>query len=113
LIQPGGDVSAYVDELMSYGQRARPGPARNFFGEGRPSCHLGADSDEELHAFAERLGLRREWAQDDRGNRAIHYDLTPARRTLAVRLGAIEMSTLDQCNAEVGIFRRNTAPNGL
>jgi len=48
-------------------------------------CHLFADSTDELHAFAERIGLLRNWFQGD------HYDLTPKRRAVAVAAGALEV----------------------
>lgn len=50
-------------------------------------CHMIADSEDELHAMAERVGLRREWYQGD------HYDLHPETRTRALKYGALEMST--------------------
>lgn len=50
-------------------------------------CHMIADTDEELHAMAERVGLRREWYQGD------HYDLRPDGRARALALGALEMPT--------------------
>jgi len=62
--------------------------------------HLIADSREELHAFAARLGLRREWFEDpvvngkpraSRGSRGAenwHYDVTESKRRLALRHGA-------------------------
>jgi hypothetical protein len=68
-------VAVYVDRLCDWGWRLGP------------SCHLVADSEAELHAFAARLGLRRGWAQVRRGR--VHYDLTRARRARAVRLGAL------------------------
>jgi hypothetical protein len=46
-----------------------------------------ADSFDELHAMAERIGLRREWFQGD------HYDVTPSRRAAAVKLGAVAVSS--------------------
>jgi hypothetical protein len=52
------------------------------------SCHLFADSLEELHAFAETIGMKREWFQD---TKLPHYDLTEARRHKAVKEGAIEV----------------------
>ena len=54
----------------------------------RESCHLfcGGDLD-ELHVFAAKLGLRREWFQDKAS--MPHYDLTRAKRRQAIRLGAI------------------------
>lgn len=53
------------------------------------SCHLFADSVEELHAFALRLGMRRSWYQED--VRLPHYDLTAKRRRKALYYGAKEM----------------------
>jgi len=51
------------------------------------SSHLTTDADlHELHAFAERLGLRREWFQPH--VIAPHYDLTTPKRDLALKLGA-------------------------
>ena len=61
------------------------------------SSHLTADTLEELHAFAARLGLRRAWFQDH----AImpHYDLTAEKRVLAVAMGAAEVSMRAQLRA--------------
>ncbi len=51
-------------------------------------CHMAADSGfEELHAFAERLGVPRRAFQGD------HYDLPPRLRERAAELGAEEVST--------------------
>jgi hypothetical protein len=56
----------------------------------RESCHLVADTESELHAFAARLGLRRDWFQHHAFGLA-HYDLTRMMRVKAVRLGAQEI----------------------
>ena len=69
-------MSAYVDRLVRYGWKWGP------------SCHLIADSLEELHAWAARLGMKRAWFQPASSP---HYDLTASRRESAVRLGAIEL----------------------
>lgn len=50
------------------------------------SCHLFADDLEELHMFAQRLGLKREWFQSQ--GRFLHYDITANKRRLAIKLGA-------------------------
>jgi hypothetical protein len=73
-------LSVYVDHAFAAGDWGR------WSGGG----HLQADTLGELHAFAARLGLRREWFQS-RPSRPEndHYDLTRARRDLAVELGAI------------------------
>jgi hypothetical protein len=42
-----------------------------------PSCHLIADSVAELIAFAEQIGLRRDWFQP---KSSPHFDLTAAGR---------------------------------
>jgi hypothetical protein len=47
--------------------------------------HLVADSPDELHAAAERLGLRREWSQDK--GRTLHYDLPEELRLRAIERG--------------------------
>ena len=58
---------------------------------GRRWSHMVADTPEELYAAAERLGLRREWAQD-RG-RTLHYDLPDELRERAIELGVAEPLT--------------------
>jgi len=45
--------------------------------------------EDELHAFAARLGLKRAWAQLRPHASAAHYDITPPKRALAIRLGAL------------------------
>ena len=55
----------------------------------RQSTHLIADTLDELHAFAERLGFRRSWFQD--GGTCPHYDLTVSKHKQAVALGAINL----------------------
>ncbi len=50
-------------------------------------CHMMADSMEELHAMADKIGVARKWAQM---TRMPHYDICKSKRSLAVRYGAIE-----------------------
>lgn len=54
------------------------------------AAHLVADTVEQLHNFAGRLGLRRQWFQDRPG--LPHYDLTVGMRWQAIRKGAIEIT---------------------
>lgn len=50
---------------------------------GRTWAHLVSDSSyDELHEFAARLGLQREWFQGD------HYDIPASVRAEAIALGA-------------------------
>lgn len=54
-------------------------------------CHMTSDASlEELHAFAARLGLRREWFQDGRHP---HYDIVLSNRRRAVAWGAREVNS--------------------
>lgn len=50
-------------------------------------CHMVADSLDELHEMAERIGLRK-WFQDKA--RYPHYDVSKSKRAMAVYFGAIE-----------------------
>lgn len=57
-------------------------------------CHLvSTESEAELHAFAAKIGLERKWAQLRPKASAAHYDLIPAKRALAVRIGAKEVDS--------------------
>ncbi|MEE4156199.1 DUF4031 domain-containing protein [Pseudomonas viridiflava] len=53
---------------------------------GREWSHLVADSLDELHAFADKLGLRRSWFQSK--TLYPHYDVTKSVRTRALAMGA-------------------------
>ena len=57
---------------------------------------MQADTLEELHAMADRLGLRRSWFQSKAGKPwHDHYDLTRSRRAQAIELGAIPVTWRD------------------
>lgn len=60
--------------------------------------HMIADTDEELHAMAEKIGVARRWWQSPEKTSGSHYDIALTKRTLAVQAGAIEI-TLRQCAA--------------
>jgi hypothetical protein len=52
--------------------------------------HLQADTQEALHEFAARLGLKREWFQSRPGRPdRDHYDLARSKRAEAIALGAV------------------------
>lgn len=53
-------------------------------------CHMIADSEEELHQFAAKIGLKREWFQNTRNP---HYDVSLSHRKKAVLYGAVEITT--------------------
>lgn len=52
-------------------------------------CHMLADTLDELHAMAEKIGLQRRWFQDKQS--APHYDICQAKRKLAVAGGALQI----------------------
>lgn len=49
-------------------------------------CHMIADTSDELHAMAERIGVARRWHQGD------HYDIALSKRAMAVAAGAVEIT---------------------
>lgn len=63
-------------------------------------CRMIADSEAELHAMADAIGMPRKWYQ---GN---HYDICLTKRTKAVAAGAQEIS-LRQCGAMVARRRES------
>ncbi|HEY7610958.1 MAG TPA: DUF4031 domain-containing protein [Alphaproteobacteria bacterium] len=56
--------------------------------QGRRWCHLLADSTDELHRFASRLGLHRSSYQGPPKTGTPHYDITGFERSRAIALGA-------------------------
>ncbi len=95
-------MTIYVDELRDY---------RSVMGRGLPGlwCHMITDGEiEELHAFAERLGIQLRRFQDH--PRHPHYDLMPASRDLALALGAVPVTT-SQLNRLID--SRGLKPPGL
>jgi len=51
-------------------------------------CHMLADTPEELHAMADKIGVRRKWFQN---HKTPHYDICQSKRGLALIHGAIEI----------------------
>ncbi|ASN83392.1 DUF4031 domain-containing protein [Deinococcus ficus] len=85
-------MTVYVDEIKDY-QGAVGGHV------GRVNqrwCHLTADTLDELHAMAAKIGLKRSWFQSSHLLHHCHYDLTPGKRAAAVRAGAVEVKAMDR-----------------
>lgn len=67
-------MTVYIDDMYRY----PIGQFRNM-----KMSHMIATTEEELHAMADRLGLKRSWYQGD------HYDVSLFKRDLAIRYGAV------------------------
>ena len=72
-----GSMAVFVDDM----HRSPLGRCR-----GMKMCHMIAENEIELHLMAERIGVERRWYQRD------HYDLPVAKRVLAVRRGAVQVT---------------------
>lgn len=54
-------------------------------------CHMIADTDEELHAMAGRIGVQRRWHQAPPRHDS-HYDIALTKRAAAIAAGAVEIT---------------------
>lgn len=54
-------------------------------------CHMLADTEEELLAMADKIGLNRKWHQYP-GKSNSHFDIALSKRALAVAAGAKEIT---------------------
>ena len=97
-------LSVYVDSAFAVGDWGR------WSGGG----HLQADTLDELHEFADRMGLRREWFQSKPGRpENDHYDLTRAGRELALECGAIDEGRAAGAKRRQAVRRVRRARNRL
>ena len=90
-------MAVYVDDMQ------RPAKVGRF---NAVWSHLLADTDDELHAFAARLGLKRAWHQHP-GTPLSHYDVTESKRRQAIRLGAVQIGYLSR--ESLDLLRRKRA----
>lgn len=72
-------------------------------------CHMLADTDDELHAMADRIGVARRWHQAPPRHDS-HYDIALSKRALAVAAGAVSI-TWRQAGC-MAIRRRKTGQLG-
>jgi len=72
-------VAVYVDDMYAKFRRMK-------------MCHMTADTEEELHAMAKKIGMKRAWHQSGENHSVSHYDVGMGLRAHAVRNGAIEIT---------------------
>lgn len=72
-------MTVYVDDMRAgYGRMVM--------------CHMLADTDEELHAMANTIGVARKWWQSPEKTSGSHYDIALSKRALAIQSGAVEIT---------------------
>jgi hypothetical protein len=54
-------------------------------------CHLISDTDAELFAMVDRIGVKRKWHQAPPAHDS-HFDICISKRKLAVEAGAVEVT---------------------
>lgn len=59
-------------------------------------CHMLADTEEELHAMADRIGVARKWFQRPPKAWGPHYDIAMSMRAKTVAAGAVEINWISQ-----------------
>lgn len=72
-------------------------------------CHMLADTDAELHAMADRIGVARKWHQAPPRHDS-HYDIALSKKALAIAAGAV-LITMRQA-ASMNARRRVTGQLG-
>lgn len=77
-------MAVYVDELANWPTSIR------CFKSG--SCHMIADSVEELKTAATQIGLKLEWLQPAKRGWREHFDVTPSKRAAAIINGAVVLT---------------------
>lgn len=70
-------MTVYVDNHYLF-------PSSSF--RGMRMSHMIADTEDELHALAASIGMKRAWYQGD------HYDVGLSKRRLAIQRGAVEIT---------------------
>ena len=86
-------MAVYVDELKRWGKVRRQ------------TCHLTADSVEELREFADLMGFPR--GARHYGASVPHYDLNAEQRQLALEGGAEFVPAKEQARARIAARKRS------
>lgn len=84
-------MTVYVDDMLApYGRMKM--------------SHMIADTEAELHAMADKIGVARKWYQGD------HYDICQSKRELAIQHGAQALSRMEL--GRIAIAQRRAAREG-
>jgi Protein of unknown function (DUF4031) len=86
-------MTVFVDDMYLY-------PLGQY--RGMKMSHMIADTEDELHAMADQIGVSRTWYQGD------HYDVCMSKRALAIKCGAVPI-TLRELGKMVVAKRRAAA----
>jgi hypothetical protein len=78
-------MTVYVDDMQAHFRTMK-------------MCHMIADTEAELHAMADKIGVARKWHQ---GN---HYDICLSKRALAIDHGAVQI-TMRQAGCMTALAR--------
>jgi len=70
-------MTVYVDDMYLYPM----GKYRKM-----RMSHMVADTEDELHAMVDKIGVKRKWYQRD------HYDVCESKRVLAIKHGAVAIT---------------------
>ena len=89
-------MAVYVDDMFKY-------PMGRY--RGMKMSHMIADTDDELHEMADKIGVARRWFQGD------HYDICMSKRECAVALGAQEITL--RMLSKLAVARRLDKARGL
>lgn len=81
--------------------------ARNRWGR-MVMSHMLADTLDELHAMADKIGVARRWFQP---LSSPHYDISQRKRALAIQFGAIEVTRRELVDT-IRKLRENAQFNG-
>lgn len=81
-------MTVYVDDMQALYGRMK-------------MSHMIADTEDELHAMADKIGVARRWYQGD------HYDICQSKRALSIQFGAQPLSRMEL--GRIAIAKRRAA----
>ena len=81
-------------------------------------CHMWADTEDELLAMVDKIGVKRKWIQGHptlsfgkhRNASWVHFDIAKGKRALAVRYGAIETDQFGPLEHTANLLIKSSDP---